>query len=133
MRLLLLDTTILSDYLRQKELAVGRITEYLKEHGQLILSILTWYEIERGLRKIGASRQRRELDRVCRDSRVEQVGPQVLDRAADIWVDLEKRGSRVGEVDIIIAATALTAGFGVATRDRHYGAVKGLDVEFWRG
>jgi len=130
-RLLLFDTTVVSDYLKQKEPAASRIREYLEEHGQLALSILTWYEIDRWLRSTGASRQRRALDRLCRENQLLQVLPRFLDRAADIWVDLKKRGRSVDEVDIIIAATALTTGFGVATRDRDYEGITGLHVERW--
>jgi len=132
MRSLLLDTTVISDYLRGREPSAGLVHEYLKEQEELTLSILTWYEVDRGLRKVGSGRRRRILERLCRESRVLPVTREVLDRAADIWVDLQKRGRSVGEVDIMIASTALIAGFGIATRDRDYEVIPGLHVEFLR-
>ncbi len=53
---------------------------------------------------------------------------------ADIWAQLSARGSIVGNHDLWIAATALSHGFGVATRDaRDFERVPGLRVLAVRG
>ena len=49
---------------------------------------------------------------------------------ARIWANLAKKGVSIGAHDLIIASTAISLGFSVATSDiRDYGKIKGLKVE----
>jgi tRNA(fMet)-specific endonuclease VapC len=49
---------------------------------------------------------------------------------ARIWANLAKKGISIGAHDLIIASTAISLGFSVATSDiRDYGKIKGLKVE----
>jgi tRNA(fMet)-specific endonuclease VapC len=48
---------------------------------------------------------------------------------ARLWADLEKAGTRIGDYDMIVAATALSADCAVASFNvRHFSAVAGLRV-----
>ncbi|HJS48689.1 MAG TPA: PIN domain-containing protein [Gaiellaceae bacterium] len=48
---------------------------------------------------------------------------------AEVWADLSRRGRGIGAHDLWIAATALTHGFGLATRDHaDFRRVRGLRV-----
>lgn len=53
----LLDTDILSAIMKGNPLAVARAGEYVTEHGSLTLSIITRYEILRGLKAKNATAQ----------------------------------------------------------------------------
>ncbi len=49
---------------------------------------------------------------------------------ARIWANLAKKGLSIGAHDLMIASTAISLGFSVATSDmRDYGKIKGLKVE----
>ncbi len=49
---------------------------------------------------------------------------------ARIWANLAKKGISIGAHDLIIASTAISLGYSVATSDvRGYGKIKGLKVE----
>ena len=49
---------------------------------------------------------------------------------ASLWAGLAKRGVAVGERDLMIAATAITRDYAVATRDaRSFPKIPGLKVE----
>ena len=51
---------------------------------------------------------------------------------ARIWAQLAAKGVTVGPHDLLIAATALAVGFGVATRDeRSFPRIPGLALERW--
>lgn len=51
---------------------------------------------------------------------------------ARLWADLAAKGVHVGAHDLVIAATALAVGFGVATRDlRSFPRIPGLVVTRW--
>jgi tRNA(fMet)-specific endonuclease VapC len=48
---------------------------------------------------------------------------------ASLWATLAAKGTTVGSHDLVIGATALAAGYRVATRDkRSFGKIPGLDV-----
>jgi tRNA(fMet)-specific endonuclease VapC len=51
---------------------------------------------------------------------------------ARLGADLAARGTAVGAHDLIIAATALSLGYPVATRDRRsFPKIRGLEVTYW--
>jgi tRNA(fMet)-specific endonuclease VapC len=52
-------------------------------------------------------------------------------QAAAIEDELEKRGEMIGRPDIQIAATVLTRGGTLITRDDHFERIDGLDVEHY--
>jgi tRNA(fMet)-specific endonuclease VapC len=56
----LVDTDVLSLFLRGEPTVVKRVGDYLSEHATLNLSIITYYEILSGLAYRDASKQRRE-------------------------------------------------------------------------
>ena len=60
------------------------------------------------------------------------VSTSVAIRAGDLLADLERRGAGIGVEDVLIAATALTHGLTVVTRNiRHLARVSGLAVQSW--
>jgi tRNA(fMet)-specific endonuclease VapC len=56
----------------------------------------------------------------------------VVARGADIYAILRSQGTIVGDADILIAASALSQGFGVATNnENHFSRIPDLIVENW--
>ena len=53
----MLDTDILSEFLRGNPKVIAKVDEYLKEHGFINLSIITYYEILNGLLYKDAKKQ----------------------------------------------------------------------------
>ncbi len=52
---------------------------------------------------------------------------------ARLWAELASRGERVNAHDLLIAATAITLNFQVATVDaRDFPRIPGLRVQIWR-
>ena len=51
---------------------------------------------------------------------------------SDIRVALERQGEPIGEMDMMIAATALSGGYVLVTNNmRHFSRVPGLKIENW--
>lgn len=132
MRPLLLDTDILSHLMRRQSDVVRHATSYVEEHGHFTLSIVTRFEILRGLAARSATRQRRAFDKLCAASHVLDIDEDVVVRAAAIYANLYRRGALIGDADILIAATALVNGLGVCTNNtRHFARITDLDVVNW--
>jgi tRNA(fMet)-specific endonuclease VapC len=128
----LLDTDILSAVMRRRQPAWTRAQAYLGDHQLLSFSIVTRFEILRGLKARQASVQQVTFDRLCAASHVLPLVDAVVIRAADIYADLYRRGTLIGDADILIAATALEHDLCVVTNNEdHFRRVSGLRVENW--
>lgn len=130
---LLLDTDTLS-LLRRGEPNISRhAVEYIVRYGQLAFTELTWYEVVRGYRAIAAHQQLAAFEEFCNRCLIFPLDRRALDAAADIYVDLRRRGELIGEVDTLIAGIALANGMGVVTCNTdHFRRVTGLHVKDWR-
>jgi len=128
----LLDTDILSAVMRKHPKATTEARAYLKIHSRLTISIITRYEILRGLKAKKATTQSAAFDRFCNLNQVLPLTDDIIVRASDIYADLHQRGMLVGDADILIAATALVFGFSIVTNNEtHFNRILGLKVENW--
>ena len=128
----MLDTDILSLLRRGHERVTQHATDYIVTYGSLVFTELTWYEVVRGYRAIGAHRQLEVFEVFCRRCDILPLDHNALDYAASIYADLRRRGELIGEVDILIAGIALTHGMGVVTRNvKHFSRIASLHVEIW--
>ncbi|MCK4727505.1 MAG: type II toxin-antitoxin system VapC family toxin [Desulfobacterales bacterium] len=127
-----LDTDILSAVMKKNPVVIPKARSYLAEHGQFTLSILTRYEILRGLKAKGAAKQAIAFDRFCATNVVLPLTDEVVVKAAEIYAELSGRGALIGDADILIAASALVHGLGVLTNNEdHFRRITNLQVENW--
>lgn len=128
----LLDTDVLSAIMRQHPQATARARRYLLDHRRFTISIITRYEVLRGLLTRQAVRQQHAFEQLCAASEVLPITEEVGVQAAAIYADLYARGQLIGDADILIAATALVNGYAVATNNEaHFQRINGLTVENW--
>src|SRR5687768_8404231 len=99
--------------MRKNPAVVAKAKAYLSQYSQFTLSIITRYEILRGLKAKNATTQIIAFEQFCKRSAFLALDDQVIVQAADIYADLHKRGELIGDADILIAASALVHGFGV--------------------
>jgi tRNA(fMet)-specific endonuclease VapC len=86
----------------------------------------------RGLKAKGATKQLAAFDLFCTSSRVLPLIDEVIVKASEIYADLYVRGQLISDADILIAATALFHGHGVATNnEKHFRRIAGLVVDNW--
>ena len=130
----LLDTDTLSEVMKRRDSRVRhRAGEYLAAHGRFTFSIITRYEILRGLKAKGAIRQLEAFERRCRLSEVLPLTDPMVVRAAEIYADLKQKGRLISDADILIAATALAHGLILATNNTaHFQRVPGLRLQSWK-
>lgn len=128
----LLDTDTLTLFHKKHPQVISRSAMHVKTFGQLILSELSYYEVTRGLKAVGASAQLARFEQFCQAHRILPFSHAAAVLAADIWADLRQRGLLIGEVDILIAGIALAESLAVATHNTfHFSRIAGLTVVDW--
>jgi len=128
----LLDTDALSAIMRKHPLAMARAQTYLSIYRCFTFSIITRYEILRGLKAKSAIAQLAAFDRLCATSQVLPLTEEIVVRAAEIYANLYQRGALINDADILIAASALVHGLVLITNnEEHFRRVNGLRRENW--
>ena len=130
----LLDTVTLSEVIKGHDAAVAaRAVAYLSVHERFQFSIVTRFEILRGLQAKQAHRQIELSEKRCRTSTVLPLTDAIVIRAAEIYGFLHRKGSLIGDADVLIAATALEHELPLVTENTaHFRRVPGLVCESWR-
>lgn len=128
----LIDTDILSEFLRGHEKVVAHVDDYLKEFGHINISIITYYEILNDLLYKDAKKQLEKFEDFVKLNRVIPLTVKTARSAATIQADLRKRGAEIGHTDTLIAGIALTNKMQLVTNNvNHFKRVKGLNVANW--
>jgi tRNA(fMet)-specific endonuclease VapC len=129
---MLVDTDVLSAIMRRSQAATAKAAAYLSVHSLFSFSIITRYEILRGLKAKNAIKQIAAFELLCVSSNVIALTDAIVDKAAEIYAELHSQGLLIGDADILIAASALANGCGVATNnEKHFKRVPGLHIENW--
>ena len=128
----ILDTDILSFLIRGEAIALKHAKEYLRVYPKLTFSIITYYEIKRGLLYRDAKRQLPMFERLAAKSEVIPLNVKIADIAASLYAQLRAKGRIVADADLLLAATAiaLNAVF-VTNNESHYEHIPGLMIENW--
>ena len=130
MRKYLLDTNIVSYYLKGDESLKERISNNIDS---LAISIISYYEIASGLQSINANKRITGFEKFC-----ELIDVVNLDRASilascQIYSNLKKSGNLIDDIDILIAGIALSNNLVVVTDNtEHFKRISGLKVENWK-
>lgn len=129
----LLDTDTLSEIIKGRNaLAAQNAARYLTRYGQFTFSLITRYEILRGLKAKDAATQLAAFDARCRSSIVLPLTDEIIVRAADFYADLKKQGQLIGDADLLIAATAVLHHLTLVTTNiAHFSRIPGLALDCW--
>lgn len=126
-----LDTNTVLDYFKGK----GGVGEKLLAvpPGEVALPAVVAYEVWVGvLGSQNAQRRQAEYERFLSVIEILPFDAVAGRRAAEVRVDLERRGEGIGPMDTLIAAIALAHGATLVTRNvREFGRVPGLAVVNW--
>jgi len=130
----LLDTDTLSEIMRGRDSnIVQKAREYLTTHGQFRISIITRYEILRGLKAKQASRQITLFEERCRKSILYPLIDDIIVKASDIYAYLYKQGLLISDADILIASTALVNNLTLITGNlEHFNRIPNLISQSWK-
>jgi len=128
----MLDTYILSEFLRGNQKVISSVSNYLKEYGYINLSVITYYEIVNGLLYKDARNQLDKFESFILLNKVIPLTLKSANAAATIQSDMRKKGTEIGHTDTLIAGIAMVGEFRLITNNTaHFKRIKGLDVANW--
>ena len=128
----LVDTDILSEFLRGTTNVVGNAERYLQTYDAINFSIITYYEILNGLLYKDAKKQHKNFTEFADLNKILPLTISATRQAAEIYADLRKKGQPIGHTDCLIAGIALINGLRLVTNNTdHFKRVKGLELVNW--
>jgi predicted nucleic acid-binding protein len=125
----LIDTTPLAAYLFNRPGAIALITPWMEQR-EATTSVLVYGEVVEYIRRRPPFAERHaQLRRLLRDIPPYFLNYTAMERYADIRLQLRRQGpGLIGDVDTLIAATALEGDLTVVTTDKDFQRVAGLKV-----
>ncbi len=128
----LVDTDILSEFLRGNPKVVENATKYLQDYDAINFSIITYYEILNGLLYKDAKKQLEKFTDFADLNKILPLTIRATRQAAEIYADLKMKGQPIGHTDCLIAGIALTNGLQLVTNNsNHFKRVNGLELVNW--
>lgn len=123
----LLDTNILVDHIRGRE-----VINQVSIGDEAVISIITLAELIHGVYKSdnpknALSKVNYTLDKL--NLQVENLSENIVHAFGEIKANLEQKGQRLEDFDLLIAATAVVNNLTLVTRNiKHFKRIKGLKL-----
>lgn len=132
MSVFILDSNIVSFYLRQNQKIIQKVYDELAAGNVIQISPIAYYEVRRGLMAIQANRRFKEFAALCDVLGIGQLDNRLLDTAAEIYTELKNQKQTIEDADILTAAFCKTHGFTLVTNNtRHFEHISGLRYCDW--
>lgn len=131
---LILDSTVVIKAERAGQTAYQMVESLGASETELAVSVVTVLEMAHGVARANTEKRQlarqRFLDDLLSGMPVHPVTIPVALRAGQTDGLLQAQGLRVALADLLIGATALELGYGVATHNvRHFGMIPGLEIK----
>lgn len=132
MRRALLDTDTLSYFLKGYPQVLARAADYLAEFDKLGFSLISYYEVRRGLLHAEATRKLADFEAFASVSELWPLNTAGAKEAADICAALWAQGEPLDDADVLIAGIARANRLALVTNNvDHFSRVADLDLENW--
>lgn len=128
----LIDTDIVSYFLKGNEKVFIKFQEYLKHFSTINISIITYYEIISGLTFKNATKQLDIFENFCSTASILNITKDSIKKSAEIYSKQRVKGEAVDDIDILIAGIALSNNLVLVTNNiKHFGKIVELQTENW--
>ena len=132
MKKALLDTNMISYFLRGEKQVVERFREYQTFHSYLTFSVLTYYEIKSGLLYKDAKNLLQQFEILAKNSEILPLDIDTSNVASIIYQDLRQRGLLITPIDLLIAASAIHHQCVLITANiKHFQNIPNLKYKNW--
>ena len=133
MSVFILDSSIVSFYIRQEKPIIEKVQKTLLAGHQVLISPIAYYEVKRGLQAINAEKRLREFSALCSVLGVGKLDNSLLDCASDIYCELRQKRQTVEDADILTAAFCINHDFILVTHNtKHFINISGLQYCDWK-
>ena len=127
MSIYILDSNIVSFYIRHDEQIIQKVHDMLLAGHEVLISPIAYYEVKRGLQAIKAEKRLKEFAALCKIFGVGKLDNSLLDFASDIYCELREKKQTVEDADILTAAFCISHGFILVTHNlKHFTNISGL-------
>jgi predicted nucleic acid-binding protein len=127
-----LDTTFLADLLRRNSDAESKLSNFVKQNISLTTTIINSVELFYGAYKLGNfQEEKHRIKRFLQMFAILEMDEQGAEKFGEIMNFLDKKGQKVADRDVLIAAIAISKGeTTIVTRNRKdFERIPGLFVE----
>jgi len=132
MNIFVLDSNIVSFYLRQNQQVIKKVQNTLLVGDEVLISPIAYYEVKRGLMAIKAEKRLLEFAALCKILGIGQMDNSLLDYAADIYYELRNKKQIIEDADILTSAFCKCHDFILVTHNtRHFKEITGLRYCDW--
>ena len=126
----MLDSDTVSLILRKHSPVIRNLIEH--EDDEICISAITYAELSYGLEKRGSDKLFNEVRSIIEKLSIISFDDPQSELYGKIRVELEKSGTSLGDMDMLIAAAALSIGaILVSHNKKHFARIKRIKVEDW--
>lgn len=128
----LIDTDILSYFLKGNKRVTQNFETYLKEYPKITISELTYFEILAGLSFKQANRQIEEFESFVSTCEILKLSTLSIRISASIYAELRNKGVTIGTPDLLISGIAISNELTLVTNNqKHYQPIFKLTTSNW--
>ena len=126
----MLDTDTVSLLVKKNTSVIKNLLKH--ENDEICISTITYAELFFGLEKKGSERLFNDVNAILRKLSILDFNSSQSELYGKIRLKLEKSGMPLGDMDMLIAAAALSAGAILVSHNlRHFKKNEGIKVEDW--
>ena len=126
----MLDTDTVSLLMRKNPSVINNLVKH--EDDEICISAISYAEVCFGLEKKGSERLFYEAKAIMGKLSIIDFNDSQSERYGKIRLKLEKSGMPLGDMDMLIAAAALSAGAILVSHNvKHFSRIEGIRVEDW--
>ena len=126
----LLDTDTVSLLVRKDPLVIKNLLKH--EEDEICISVITYAEISFGLEKKGSEKLFTEISTILDKLTIIDFNSTQSELYGKIRLKLEKSGTTLGDMDMLIAAAAQSIGATLVSHNvKHFSKIKGINIEDW--
>jgi tRNA(fMet)-specific endonuclease VapC len=127
-----LDSNIISFYLKENNCVIENIEKAINEGHSIIIAPIAYYEVKRGLLLVGATKQLKKFEELCNLFPIGELGNYLLEEATKIYVQERKEKRNTEDADILIAAFCLYNNYILVTDNtKHFKYINKLLLSNW--
>jgi len=129
----LIDTDILSYYLKGDPNVRKNFEKYLEYYDLIEISLITYYEITSGLLAKNAFKQLSIFEEFVSENIIIPLSEKSVRISAEIYSTLRQSGTIIDDIDLLIAGVAIENEMTLVTNnDSHFSRIPGLRINNWK-